>query len=647
MHQLVVAAELTCEAKDVHQLEPMLEATAATLAAAGIDDRPETALADSGYWSIDNLTTIPKRARAADPAGQARPAGQAAQGRQALGIQERRPARRDDRQAQERGRRRRRSPELRPEGHAVAATHSVHPTGVATATLPGADDLPSCCLSATPWYESRTAVIGLASVPALRHGRSGAAPCGTILEHRQPPGPADPLGDHGGRHRRPPGSSSRIRGSTASTIDPVVGRSYFGGPSAANAPLPPQLDSSQGPGRGQLSAAGRESVFTRRRHVANARGFSPQPVRSPPQSTRSGPDPRTVSPRVTGACQPPLDTSARKSLRCLRWVDRLVDPGSCSSRRGPRRGCWRRSSPCRPAWHPERRVARGRRSGRLASCGAGGEGPDDPWPTTGPSPCDRLAFGNEPIESPVLQLDAGAQVLGDEANLDLGLRLPVGAPPGEQDAVGGRADPDGADLELVAVHEPLVEATPLDWFQEDLPRPVTAVGVALLERPALVDPVGEQPERRFGWQRDAHRRPNHHLAPLGRLRVSGHSPSRSRLRLRCRGGLGRSPRGPLVAGERRRPERSRVVLESLQALGVDLVEATGPSGVVDHQPGVLEHLEVLGDGGSPDREPAGDLDHRLGSCAQALEDRPTGAIPKGLQYRLVRLHHWCALTNRA
>ena len=37
----------------------MLEATATTLAAAGIDDRPEAALADSGYWSIDTLTTIP------------------------------------------------------------------------------------------------------------------------------------------------------------------------------------------------------------------------------------------------------------------------------------------------------------------------------------------------------------------------------------------------------------------------------------------------------------------------------------------------------------------------------------------------------------------------------------------------------------
>jgi transposase len=59
LHQLVVAAEVTDEADDVHQLQPMLAATAATLAAAGIKERPEAALADSGYWSIANLTEIP------------------------------------------------------------------------------------------------------------------------------------------------------------------------------------------------------------------------------------------------------------------------------------------------------------------------------------------------------------------------------------------------------------------------------------------------------------------------------------------------------------------------------------------------------------------------------------------------------------
>ncbi len=54
-----MAAELTDDANDVHRLEPMLAATAATLAAAGLDDRPVALPADSGYWSIANLTVIP------------------------------------------------------------------------------------------------------------------------------------------------------------------------------------------------------------------------------------------------------------------------------------------------------------------------------------------------------------------------------------------------------------------------------------------------------------------------------------------------------------------------------------------------------------------------------------------------------------
>ena len=61
MHQLVVAAELTGEANDVHQLEPMLKATAPTLAAAGIAERPEAALADPGHWSIEMSPRSPTR----------------------------------------------------------------------------------------------------------------------------------------------------------------------------------------------------------------------------------------------------------------------------------------------------------------------------------------------------------------------------------------------------------------------------------------------------------------------------------------------------------------------------------------------------------------------------------------------------------
>jgi Transposase DDE domain len=77
-NQLVVAAELTDDANDVHQLQPMLQATAATLAAAEIEDRPDRLLADSGYWSIANLTTVPTRrsctSRRPGTAGRASPA---------------------------------------------------------------------------------------------------------------------------------------------------------------------------------------------------------------------------------------------------------------------------------------------------------------------------------------------------------------------------------------------------------------------------------------------------------------------------------------------------------------------------------------------------------------------------------------------
>jgi transposase len=57
--QVIVAAELTQDANDLQQLAPMLAATAATLATAGIPQRPGTLLADAGYWTIANLTTIP------------------------------------------------------------------------------------------------------------------------------------------------------------------------------------------------------------------------------------------------------------------------------------------------------------------------------------------------------------------------------------------------------------------------------------------------------------------------------------------------------------------------------------------------------------------------------------------------------------
>ena len=53
--QVVVCAEVTDEHNDLGQLHPMIKATAASLAGAGIDQRPETLLADAGYASEENF----------------------------------------------------------------------------------------------------------------------------------------------------------------------------------------------------------------------------------------------------------------------------------------------------------------------------------------------------------------------------------------------------------------------------------------------------------------------------------------------------------------------------------------------------------------------------------------------------------------
>jgi transposase len=51
---IVLAAAVTQDANDVDQLAPMLAATAASLARAGVRERPGTLLADAGYWSEAN-----------------------------------------------------------------------------------------------------------------------------------------------------------------------------------------------------------------------------------------------------------------------------------------------------------------------------------------------------------------------------------------------------------------------------------------------------------------------------------------------------------------------------------------------------------------------------------------------------------------
>jgi hypothetical protein len=56
--QVIVAAEVTDECNDSAQLHPMIAATAASLAAAGIAQRPERLLADAGYASEANFAQL-------------------------------------------------------------------------------------------------------------------------------------------------------------------------------------------------------------------------------------------------------------------------------------------------------------------------------------------------------------------------------------------------------------------------------------------------------------------------------------------------------------------------------------------------------------------------------------------------------------
>jgi hypothetical protein len=57
---VVVAAELTQQANDVQQLAPMLAAIRTTMTAAGICEPLQRLAADSGYWSIANVSAIPE-----------------------------------------------------------------------------------------------------------------------------------------------------------------------------------------------------------------------------------------------------------------------------------------------------------------------------------------------------------------------------------------------------------------------------------------------------------------------------------------------------------------------------------------------------------------------------------------------------------
>jgi len=53
--QIIIAAEVTNRSPDFGQLEPMVNAALGELEEAGVSERPQTVLADAGYWHTNQI----------------------------------------------------------------------------------------------------------------------------------------------------------------------------------------------------------------------------------------------------------------------------------------------------------------------------------------------------------------------------------------------------------------------------------------------------------------------------------------------------------------------------------------------------------------------------------------------------------------
>ena len=65
--EIVLAAEVTIDSPDFGHLEPMVAATEAELADAGVAEQPQVALADAGYWHQKQMESAPGGVRSQPP----------------------------------------------------------------------------------------------------------------------------------------------------------------------------------------------------------------------------------------------------------------------------------------------------------------------------------------------------------------------------------------------------------------------------------------------------------------------------------------------------------------------------------------------------------------------------------------------------
>jgi Transposase DDE domain len=59
--RIIVAAEVMCRSGDFGNLEPMVEATERELEAAGVTEKPETVVADPGYFHNQQIKAVEQR----------------------------------------------------------------------------------------------------------------------------------------------------------------------------------------------------------------------------------------------------------------------------------------------------------------------------------------------------------------------------------------------------------------------------------------------------------------------------------------------------------------------------------------------------------------------------------------------------------
>ena len=108
------------------------------------------------------------------------------------------------------------------------------------------------------------------------------------------------------------------------------------------------------------------------------------------------------------------------------------------------------------------------------------------------------------------------------------------------------------------------------------------------------------------------------------------------------GGLGELDPGREV-GEGLGPEPVEIGAHRVDAGGVDPVEALPADRLIEHQPGVLEDLEVLRDRRPADGELVGQLRDDTRAVGEAFEDRSTGRVTERSQ----RFGRHCRRPNRA